>query len=547
MKKIMTLVAMTLLAIVNALAQWQPSDNLYTRLDKPGISGQTQMKTLRTTDGKIVLTWLRWSESLSWDNPQAGFFLHMQIFDTNGKALFGDEGILISEQPTATYTTGYGLALAPNGDVLIAYPDTRNDANKNESDVYVYRYSQAGQAVWSSDGLKIPTKVTHAEGSQYAPSLCVSGDNIYVSLRHSEVYQEKANENNWQPNPMFPDEPMPEYVDVGYTDYQVVRLNDDGTTAWTDNFQENADMILLLAAPEGDIYLIYNNETYGLEAQRLNKDGKNVWGTPVTVESEALTSGEYMPTPLAVIDDEGGVVLAYRKILALSGYEVFNHLTPDGKALPQALLANGSTEGDSGADALATRGPLAYVVWRLETVALSMHSNLFKLDGSYAWEGGKSEGVAIDALSEWDFRPLKIIPQVDGWVILYGNATDWNAAKFIACKIDDDGKTIWSKQLAEGDFRSSGFSIVNDNDNAYIFFTRDDEISETGEVISGSGGMFVMCVDITNAGNTNGIASFGLKDKGQITDGKCYDLNGRRLYGKPVKKSLYIRNGKKHI
>lgn len=535
--------------------KWQPSDTDYYPLDIPGVSGQNTMKTLRTADGKTIHTWLRQVPGVNWNDPAFGYYLHLQIFDAEGKALFGNEGLLISERPTPTYTTDYGLALAPNGDILIAYNDSRDDATKTNRSVYVYRYNQQGQTVWSADGVKMTAKVTHAAGSEYAPSLCVSGDNIYLSMMHSEVYKEKANENNWQPDPEFPDEPMPEYVEVGYMDLQVVRLNDDGTPVWSDNVVQPCMMMLLLPAPEGNAYMIYNNATYGMEAQRINKDGQNVWNAPVTVEAEALTPGNFMPTPLYAFDDEGGLALAYRKLTAWGGYEVFNHLSPDGKVFPQAVLGNGSTDGDAGSDVLAVRGQLAYVVWELKTAARTLHTNLFKLDGSYAWEGGKSEGVAIDALSMWAFRPVKIIPQADGWVVFYGNAVEWNAAKFIVCKVNDEGKILWSKQLAEGDFRSSGFSIVNDEKYAYIFFTRDEEYNEDGNVIAGSGGMFVMCVDISNAGNDpTGIQETVVRRQ----ETGVYDLQGRKVlsaqpnsqfsdFNSQLRKGIYIQNGKKYI
>lgn len=539
-KKIILAIVMAAMAL-GVFAQWQPSDKDYTRLDKEGTYGQMQPKSLMTADGKTVLTWLRQPE-LDLNDPAMGFYLHLQIFDAEGKALFGDEGILVSDKPTASYTTDYGLCLAPNGDILIAFPDTRNDPQKNDWEVYAYRYDLQGQPVWSADGVKVNAKVVHVEGSESSPLFCVSGDKIFLSLEHMESWQEKANENNWQPDPNFPDEPMPEYVTLGYSDYQVMRLNDDGSAAWADNYQLERIMMVMAAAPEGSVYLIYNNETFGLEAQRLNHDGQLVWASPVTVEPQPLSPGNYMPKPLCVVDEEGGVTLAYRILTDWGGYEAYNRLSPDGKVFETSVLADGSTEGDAGADALATRDQLVFVAWELKMEGLMMYANLFKLDGNYAWEGPKVDGIALDAFSEWSFRPVKIIPQDDGWVLLYGNATDWNAAKFIACKINDEGEIMWSKQLAEGDFRSSGFSIVSDGDYAYIFFTRDEEFEENGNVIPGSGGLFVMCVDISNAGNPSAIRSVPVMNERGVVR---YNLHGQRVNDRY--KGIVITNGKKSI
>ena len=93
---------------------------------------------------------------------------------------------------------------------------------------------------------------------------------------------------------------------------------------------------------------------------------------------------------------------------------------------------------------------------------------------------------------------MKIIPQSDGWVLLYGNLQSWNGANFYISKIDFEGKELWRKQIAESDFKSSGFSVVNDDKNVYIFYTCDMEIGDDWEKIPGKGGMRVMCVDISN-------------------------------------------------
>ena len=75
MKKIFTL-AMMLLCVGSMMANWQPSDTDATRLDAEGTDGQLQMKTIRTDDGKIILSWLR-GERI---NNVFGYRLHLQVF-----------------------------------------------------------------------------------------------------------------------------------------------------------------------------------------------------------------------------------------------------------------------------------------------------------------------------------------------------------------------------------------------------------------------------------------------------------------------------------
>ena len=194
MKKLFTLVVMAVFAMGTVFANWQPSDTEAIRLDKEGAGGQVQMKTLRTDDGKIILTWLRGERT---DNVFS-YKLHLQIFDVNGNEMFGDEGIIVCDKRTRTWTTDYALALASNGDILLAYTDIRNDPNEENAETYIYRYNQQGQPVWPADGILFPAGRMHENAlsvEDIAPQICVSVDNIFVAANHTEYYMEEANED----------------------------------------------------------------------------------------------------------------------------------------------------------------------------------------------------------------------------------------------------------------------------------------------------------------------------------------------------------------
>ena len=92
MKKLFTFMVMAVFAMSTMMANWNPSDIDATKLDKEGANGQVQMKTLRTDDGKIILTWLR-GERIS---NVFSYQLHLQLFDANGNAQFGEP---VSLQP----------------------------------------------------------------------------------------------------------------------------------------------------------------------------------------------------------------------------------------------------------------------------------------------------------------------------------------------------------------------------------------------------------------------------------------------------------------
>ena len=125
----------------------------------------------------------------------------------------------------------------------------------------------------------------------------------------------------------------------------------------------------------------------------------------------------------------------------------------------------------------------------------------------------------------WGFTPVKVIPQSDGWVLLYGKSTSWNGANFMVVKMDDFGEIMWSKQICEDNFKSSGFSIVYDENNAYIFYTQETQYDDDWNEIPGSAGMYVMCVDISGQSHT----AVNEVEAGQPVKTEIYTLDGRRV------------------
>ena len=87
-------------------------------------------------------------------------------------------------------------------------------------------------------------------------------------------------------------------------------------------------------------------------------------------------------------------------------------------------------------------------------------------------------------------------------------------------KLDDDGSVLWSKRICEDNFKSSGFSVVYDDKNAYIFYTQEPDYGKAS-----NGGMFVMCVDIV--GEMNSINEVNTGD--EVVSTEIYTVDGRRV------------------
>ena len=503
MNRISTLITALVLSASATQAQWVPDDKAYTVIGKDSIYGQSGLKTLRTDDGKIVLTWLNHPTDVSYKDPNYGYHLYMQTFDKDGHSLLGKEGKVIVGRSTRSWYTDYSLEMAPDGNILISYSDTRYDPDKQNVGNYLYCYTTEGEPVWSEDGIVaaavFPTLYGHTFSS-LCPLVCVSGNNIYGTIVANDDYKVKADSTNWQPSPWFPDEEMPDSIDMQDANFQVMRYNADGTYAWANTKTINTGSAWAYSGPDGGLYIVYVNGGYGLSAILIDQDGNDVWKEPVSVVKETIGTSSYTTPPTVVPDDNGGLMLIYRVLKNYGGYIACNHITRDGKVYEESLLANGTTDGDSNLPAIAVNGERAFVAFNYkdETSTSNLWINQLDIDGDYTWEGDSLLGYSLDNNESWGLKPVKIIPQSDGWVLLYGNLQSWNGANFYISKIDFEGKELWRKQIAESDFKSSGFSVVNDDKYVYIFYTCDMEIGDDWEQIPGEGGMRVMCVDISN-------------------------------------------------
>lgn len=489
----------------SAQAQWTTDDKAFTIVGQDSIYGQCVLKTVRTNDGKTVLTWLNTPKNLNYNDPNFGYYLYMQTFDANGKPMLGKNGKLISQKPTMSYVTNYGLQLTANGNVVISYSDSRNIPDHSSVDNFLYCYTPEGEPVWDKDGIKIQSATSRPNYHDMVPTLCVSGNSLYGMIDHVEDFKIKADSTNWQPNPWIEDDVMPDSIDAQYSEYQIMRYADDGSRAWTSPVSVPSTDVWTYAAPDDGLYILYVNKGYGLDARRIDKDGKDVWAEPVNVESGAITSGSFTDAPAVVADGKGGLMLAYRKLLSYSGYIVANHLAADGTVYDDEFIINGTQDGDGAGPMIAVGGNKMFAAFSLTDVSdkQNVWVNQIDIDGDYTWEGDSLLGYSYAKNDMWGFKVVKTIAQNDGWVMLYGDAQSWNGANFYAVKIGFDGKTMWKKQIAEDDFKSSGFAIVNDDNNAYIFYTCDKEIDDDWQEIPGDGGMRVMCVDIT--GKSTGI------------------------------------------
>ena len=536
--KTFILLALMMLSGVSMQAQWQPDSKEAMRLDNVEKGGQLLVKSLRTPEGKTVVTWLR-GETIGEDTK---YVLHMQILDAKGNAQFGDEGIIISDKPTLNYTTLYETALAENGDIIIGYSDMRNSSMFEETRMYVYRYNQQGQPVWDANGIPfepIQTSTDAISTRQENAKFCTSGDNLYVAINQSEyiigdetssVGQKSSVVRNWQ----------------------LWRLNADGTRCGSAPLMLNATVLQLVPAPNGDVYVVYDNEVegHGIVAMRLDKNMHNLWGLPVMVESESIMKSPVIPEPLVGLMSDGSLTLCYKKLLTVRGYQVVKHLSPEGDVQQDAVICNGTTNGNCEDAIMAVRDDKLMMSMTYVDDAGMEHLYVNEMDemGNYQWTGYDKYGIGLEHDDLWGFIPYKLIPQEDGWVIVYGQCTYYNCANTIVTKLNEQGQVVWSKRIGNENLEveTNRYAVTYDENNVYFFYGQVEHRDSEGKIIPGSGGLYAICANIKNGGGTSGISDITPSEESK-DNGKWYTIGGTLLNGAPTQPGIYLHNGKKIV
>ena len=168
MKKLIFMLLICFPAMVSA--QWNNDPTINTKIaDTIGMQVQP------------IIVVNDYDESyISWFSEMGGyqFDVYMQRLDKNGNKLWDNEGLLISNHPTMTWTTDYGLALDKQNNAILLTQDLRTGS----SNVYAYSISPSGEFLWGNDGIAL----TNDNSFNPSPKVLVDQEGNIVSMWENE-------------------------------------------------------------------------------------------------------------------------------------------------------------------------------------------------------------------------------------------------------------------------------------------------------------------------------------------------------------------------
>jgi len=164
MKLILIFIFSSFIANIS-LAQWSDDASLNT-LIAGGAGEQVLPKVVTAANGYTYVSWLSTSSG--------GYLVRLQLFDLYGTKLWAEEGLLVSDHPSMTWTTDYDLSVDQDTCAIIAFSDVRNDPSYYN--VVAYRISPQGEFLWGPDGISL----SNGDYFEPNPKICVPDDNCPV-------------------------------------------------------------------------------------------------------------------------------------------------------------------------------------------------------------------------------------------------------------------------------------------------------------------------------------------------------------------------------
>ena len=292
MKKLFSLVLLTLVSTAPALAQWNTNATpatVYSTADNNGDYNACSVKAVRTPDKKTWLSWKSWDVKMINDVKVLAVRTYLQLLDRDGVPQF-DEPIMVNDHMTSPWWSEYSLCVADDGSAIVTVADGRleeKDITDNGTDEAqnaegfcpaIYKIDQEGNFLWGLDGIAFEDWHDSPFTSAY-----VVGEDTYF------IFDDNS---------------------VGVDDFlNIIRIDDDGVLGW-DAPKALEGMHAQIVPSTNNEFLLFDDTPDGARVHRLNRDFEEVWGESVIYDPykyDGYALNQYKLAP----DGNGGAAVAF--------------------------------------------------------------------------------------------------------------------------------------------------------------------------------------------------------------------------------------------
>lgn len=328
-------------------AQWSNDPAINTKICDT-IGEQAQPKVIVDLAGESYISWFSDLGGLQFD-------VYMQRLDINGNRLWDEEGLLISEHATNSWTTDYAFILDKTGNAVLITQDIRDE----NSNVYAYSISPEGEFLWGNDGIALtndddfdpsPSAVVDQQGNIIIMWEAVPIDsNMFTrtsfqklspngDLLWNNVVIENDSANCWMPQMILtedtcivvvwvetekPDSTGP--VGVSFMHAFAQKIDSYGNFVWSEKAYIDTlnNMPLFPFSPSlgtdgnGGLYVSWmafpNSFNYTCYAQYINSNGIVQW-TPNGVNVSDSTQFQHTEPILVTLPQEEGMFVFWNEL-----------------------------------------------------------------------------------------------------------------------------------------------------------------------------------------------------------------------------------------
>ncbi|MFZ4549888.1 MAG: hypothetical protein ACOYN4_20735, partial [Bacteroidales bacterium] len=122
-------------------AQWNSNTSINEEISGLPVA---DMQSVSTTDGK---TWVAF-----YSQNAGNYNMRAQLFDSEGYKLLGDDGVLVSSQPSGTATFVFSVCVDQSNNLVVAFQDMRTGGSYSTC---LYKVSQTGSQLWGANGIVV--------------------------------------------------------------------------------------------------------------------------------------------------------------------------------------------------------------------------------------------------------------------------------------------------------------------------------------------------------------------------------------------------------
>jgi len=380
--------------------------------------------------------------------------VYMNTLNKDGILLWGDEGLMISDNPTMTWVTFYGLIIDDDNCAVL----TNQDIRTGSSNAYAYRISPDGDFLWGEQGLQL-TDNTNL-------NLCLSavqdpnGDYLIGWTEDSTVITPQDT--------------------TYYSDIRFQKVKKDMSFPWgdpkvlkNDSINYSKVMFNFVTKPDNGFYLVFmgfykpngglGNGWSNLYVQNFDQNGEALWDHPVALEPDEYLGAAFFIYGDSYYQKNGGIIIVWQSADGLNAEVKMQHLDQYGtKQCGDWGVAVSNSPDHSRANfesAYDTANDLTYVFWE---------------DKYYSWEqenyysGIAAQKLSSDGTRQWSDTGLLITPYVfdtvhavwgvsshpDGGALALNTedyysitGTDTLTMSIISsCRLNPDGEFVWNKE-----------------------------------------------------------------------------------------------------